>query len=726
MKKIIFACLLLFIILQTSIFVASATAQNITLQSERVDFDYYGESYRVDISDGEFSVDFSNEISHSGYITFYLYSPIKTTLSLWLYSTESEGSEINIDLKRNEMKLVNLPCYNLNKVKGIKGESESDYIVLSCLSLTIEPKIKPSCILPSIDICYDLVVKEDRVEYTFCPRASNGIKSFIVQNGINAEQIGYLVKTDRADQDYFLTATLEDNIGQTKTVSVIVPAKNHESGHVELSSGDITGAKGDIRFVSGKKSYTLHSENAKGMHFEFAYIGDGDLTISTENGIYNGFSTQNCYTFSANCDQIDFYSDKSFALFIKNVNAYACLDERYFLSPNSFDVDKIELPNITIPDITETGEYDITSNSEYVKSVYYEYNGLKTVSNTLLGKNEGNYLITYEYQKEDLSAVITKNLTLRDTKAPSVEFDIDSVIEYGDKVNLTSFIVKDNSEYTTTIALYFDNALIQVDDYTEFLSKVGKYKLVVTATDLSASQNSSSPYFEFEIKDSVAPVITEFSIPSSVEVLAEVIPVIAVQDLSSVTVQTSFIYDGVPYLFENKFTPNKLGEYTVTVICKDEWENTSQKSLTLTVKDTISPDIVLDGELKFDNQNFLSFSKITALDNFDEFCSLEIVPSKGGKILEIVGNGIFYDGYGVYSFSVTAKDSSGNSTQKVFTLNIPNPNANLDNNQDQNHDNEPTIREEGLFGCTGCNATDFSQLFLVFLFFNLGVILRKK
>ena len=104
MKKIIFACLLILLIMQTSIFVAFATTQNenISLDLELSSYDYFGESYKIDVKDNQFNARLKNSLNCDSYLSFYLFSPTANRVNLWLYTESADLEEVTINFKQGE------------------------------------------------------------------------------------------------------------------------------------------------------------------------------------------------------------------------------------------------------------------------------------------------------------------------------------------------------------------------------------------------------------------------------------------------------------------------------------------------------------------------------------------------------------------------------------------------------------------------------------------------
>ena len=105
----------------------------------------------------------------------------------------------------------------------------------------------------------------------------------------------------------------------------------------------------------------------------------------------------------------------------------------------------------------------------------------------------------------------------------------------------------------------------------------------------------------------------------------------------------------------------------------------------------------------------MSFSDIKISDNYDEFLSIEISATYNDSPVAIIGNGIFYQGYGEYVIKVIAIDSSLNATEKEWTINLVQEIELPENIEEEFH-----FRESGLFGCNGSNVyAIFSILFIV-------------
>ena len=724
MKKIIFACLLILLIMQTSIFVAFATTQNenISLDLELSSYDYFGESYKIDVKDNQFNARLKNSLNCDSYLSFYLFSPTANRVNLWLYTESADLEEVTINFKQGESKLISLRVVGLN-ILGIKGESESNFLIISGIKITSEKLDEKSYLLPSLDLAIKKDISENNVCITLYPRSVYGVKDITYQCESEVSAQGDKYYFSRLGYDYFVNFTVTDNINQTKSITVTIPKLNNLNSKFSLTKGIVTGKIKDVTFASEGDSYLLAVENI-GVEFELSYRGK-DLTVTTSNGVYTDFLPEIGYTFSAKCDQIIFSSSQNFDLFIRNVQSVDVCSEQFYISYDTSWANELIIPRIDKPTFSEIGEHSIKCSNQYVQS-YIVVNGEKIRSDTLSSNIEGKHEIIYEYDDGDTVATYLYSVNLFDTTAPSISFSIPNIVEYGDVVDLTEFAVFDLSECDVEILLYMSDQLVSDANYSTYLGEVGEYMLVVSATDRSSNHNFSVKSFEFEIKDTTSPTLVEFSLLDSVEVFSEITPIISFDDLSDYVINSYYIFEELPYNFENSFKANAIGEYEIVCVCTDIYGNSETVQKWVSVVDTKCPIIELNGVLKFDSEDFLSFDIFSIQDEYDSFPVVEITCKLNGNEVETIANGVFYQGYGEYRFTVSATDSSGNHAQEEYTLLLedPNPSQVAPSGTD-----EIEIREDGVFGCNGCNG-DVSLLdstIILSLFLVVGkIFLRKK
>lgn len=719
MKKIIIiACLLLLFILQASIFVAFATEQvDIKLKASKSNYDYFGDAYKIEVSGGEFSVDFENQITGTGFLTLYVYSPVRGSVIIKPYNDSDNGTERAITFRQNETKLINLPLYDIGYVSGLVGECESDYLIFSCIQLSQSMVNSKTYELDTLAFSHKKTFTADYVDVEYSVRSTNQIKSIDVVGDGNFTKSERLIRAERKSQDYFLTVTVTDVLDRVESCTITIPKSGEINDEFALSGGTVNGSSDGVSFAKGAKEYLLNINQQSGMEFEFSSSAT-DLTVITNNGELSDFCSEISYTFYTKCNQVRFVSSQNFELHIKNLHVINQSSDQVFPSL-SIKSETIVMPDIQKPTFSETGVYDIGQNVDGITSVYYIYDGKKIVSQNLDGKKEGIYQIFYEYASGGTVATVSHEIVLTDTTAPSIACNYSNELEYGERYDLTDFSVDDLSGFVLTFVLYKDGSIENVDSFSEFVGDIGSYVLECTAIDLSSNQNSSIYRHEFEIKDTTPPTLTEFICDDEIEVLSEIEPVITCSDLSNVEIKTYYVFDNLPYEFESSFVLEKIGEYEVFVECKDEHGNVTSDSKTVVAVDTEKPEIELSGEIEFDSENFFSFSSFEIEDRYDSYPVVTIIVTYNGAEINSVANGIFYQGYGEYVFSVIAVDGSGNSNQKEYTLTLENPTQNVES---PTVEPSPTIRDEGVFGCS---ANSKEELLLV-LFILVGAIILRK
>jgi Domain of unknown function (DUF5011)/Bacterial Ig-like domain (group 3) len=193
--------------------------------------------------------------------------------------------------------------------------------------------------------------------------------------------------------------------------------------------------------------------------------------------------------------------------------------------------------------------------------------------------------------------------------------------------------------------------MIQVD-YTQVdTTKVGIYDVIYTVTD--AHLNTRTETTQVEIYDEEAPII---SIESPVFEVFNQEP----DWFDYITVTDNLDTAPTITITHNDVNLNQIGTYTITYQAVDAEGNESTATMTVEVKDTTSPIVVVSDqayEVFSEAPDWLSLIQIS--DNYDP-----------NLIVEIDTSLVNFNVLGDYVVTVTATDQSQNTTTVSFTVTI--------------------------------------------------------
>jgi len=207
-----------------------------------------------------------------------------------------------------------------------------------------------------------------------------------------------------------------------------------------------------------------------------------------------------------------------------------------------------------------------------------------------------------------------------------------------------------------------ENITPQVDMSQVDTSKPGKYPVTITATD--SSGNTSTKTVEIEIEDKTPPVIEMPEKEKTYEVGTEKTEQEVLNDLnititddSGETITPEIDLSGVDF--------NTIGDYEAEVKATDSSGNTTTEKITIHVVDTTPPDITGD-EVK----NYPIGTTLTP-EQIIQDMNIGVTDNSGETITPQVDmSQVDTSKPGKYPVTITATDSSGNTSTKTVEIEI--------------------------------------------------------
>lgn len=238
-----------------------------------------------------------------------------------------------------------------------------------------------------------------------------------------------------------------------------------------------------------------------------------------------------------------------------------------------------------------------------------------------------------------------------DKEKPTIEANKIEVL-YGTKLDKTMFAISDNRDS-------LDAMDVKIDDTSYDANQLGIYNVEVTATDMFS--NSSTKVVQVEVVDRTAPELKPVG-----ESQGYVINVEA-NGSADITqyVNASDNVDGdvTPFIeSDKKLDTSKLGSQLIALSVSDNAGNTTEQTYEFYVSDSIAPTIsykkgstvTVDYGSQFDYSDYIKIS-----DNFD----------KTVKSIDVDGT-VNTKKDSKVTLKITAKDSSGNTSEKELTVEV--------------------------------------------------------
>ena len=299
---------------------------------------------------------------------------------------------------------------------------------------------------------------------------------------------------------------------------------------------------------------------------------------------------------------------------------------------------------------------------------------IATALNGVYGQNETvNFTTPIEFTDDDNDGDATKNLV----------------------ASLKVYDKDDNEINVSGVKYVYDGTKFSLQGGKFVTTVAGKYRVVVTATDLGG--NSYICAYQFEVNDTEAPKIEVDSIETTMELgRTYTLPKPTLFDNgktidNSAYSQVEFGDNCPSYLFNQgtlEFTPKEKGTYTFRYVAEDEHHNVSYSNYyTISVSDTQKPVITINETDEYsvpetaqykDANNQVVNVKLplfTASDEYNGIKSTSItVTDPDGDELTVE---TLVDHYeftpnknGVYNVTYQAVDMAGNVTTEKYSISV--------------------------------------------------------
>ncbi|UTY38894.1 DUF5011 domain-containing protein [Allocoprobacillus halotolerans] len=238
-----------------------------------------------------------------------------------------------------------------------------------------------------------------------------------------------------------------------------------------------------------------------------------------------------------------------------------------------------------------------------------------------------------------------------DKEKPTIEANKIEVL-YGTKLDKTMFAISDNRDS-------LDAMDVKIDDTSYDAYQLGIYNVEVTATDMFSNLNTK--VVQVEVVDKTAPELKPVG-----EGQGYVIDVEAngSQNITQYVSASDNVDGDVTAFIESnkKLDTSKLGSQMIALSVSDNAGNTTEQTYEFYVSDTTAPTIsykkgstvTVDYGSQFDYSDYI---KVT--DNFD----------KTVKSIDVDGT-VNTKKDGETTLKITAKDSSGNTSEKSLTVKV--------------------------------------------------------
>lgn len=268
----------------------------------------------------------------------------------------------------------------------------------------------------------------------------------------------------------------------------------------------------------------------------------------------------------------------------------------------------------------------------------------------------GEYLVELEVEDSSLNkAIFNLTVIIKDELIPTINGPDTVAVDINNQVTLDSII---HSNYVG-FDEYDGDIILEIvkDTYTENISKVGTYEIIISATD--SSSNVSHKTFAIEVNDYDMPIIESsnsfVSRLSNVRTLETIIGDLSYSDNYSTNENIS-----LTIIIDNySINQNIIGIYDVVINLEDESGNTNQVTLYIEVEDDIAPTISGPETMTISYTKEYSLTEIIGLyvveDNYDNLTTNDLIIASNNysQRNELIGN---------FLIEFTVIDNSGNIT----------------------------------------------------------------
>ncbi len=402
--------------------------------------------------------------------------------------------------------------------------------------------------------------------------------------------------------------------------------------NIEASSSNIN----DLSCASGKN--LLDKENLQ------VDNDAGNVTLTTINNIYLPESDDDEMTLQLNYDSDYIYAPAA-DLILYDINGIEI--ERYHHTSEYFNHLTVEGVDVIFTMFT-IEEVEPFSFSFVLSGLFNEF-----VSDDYPG-----LMITHTYIPTEYEAFVGR-FGLFELSSDS---DATIYVNYPNVLSTSQILsmVKANDAYNGDLSA---DLSITLNEYQNHESTLGRYKIIVSATD--SSNNATFGQFYIEVVDIEAPVI------EGNDVFMQPVYTDLTDDMILEMYNASDAYDGdISSSMEivGDYTTNSttIKTETIQIQVSDSSGNTATKTITISFYDNVAPvitaplSLTLSYQVRKTIENILADS-VHVTDNLDDNPTLIITSNNYTGNENRIGN---------YSLSLKATDASGNETTKTILIEV--------------------------------------------------------
>ena len=403
--------------------------------------------------------------------------------------------------------------------------------------------------------------------------------------------------------------------------------------NIEASSTNIN----DLSYAGGKN--LIDKEN-----LQYENDGGGNITLTTINNIYLPESDDDEMVLQLDYN-IDFIYAPTADLILYDINGIEI--ERYHHTTGYFnhytvgDVDVI-FTMFTIEDVEPF-------------SFSFILTGLFT---DFIGQDYPGFMMTHTYVPTEYEPFVkgTGLFELSSDSEATIFVNYPNVLS----TNQVLSMIKANDAYNGDLSANLSFAL---NEYQNHESTLGRYKIIVSATD--SSNNATFGQFYIEVVDIEAPVI------EGNDVFMQPVYTDLTDDMILEMYNASDEYDGdissgMEIVGEYTTNSTTIKTETIQIQVSDSSGNTATKTVIISFYDNVSPvitaplSVTLSYQVRKTVENILADS-VHVTDNLDNNPTLIITSNNYTGNENRIGN---------YSLSLKATDASGNETTKTILIEV--------------------------------------------------------
>ncbi|MFW3585769.1 putative Ig domain-containing protein [Staphylococcus caprae] len=305
-----------------------------------------------------------------------------------------------------------------------------------------------------------------------------------------------------------------------------------------------------------------------------------------------------------------------------------------------------------------------------------------SATNTISGTptKVGSYPIVVTTTDESGNETTTKfTIQVVDTIKPTVTSIKDQTKEVNTSIDPIKIEATDNSGQAVTNKVSGLPEGVSFDSETNTISgtptKVGSYPIVVTTTDASGNETTTS--FTIKVVDTTKPTVTAIKDQTKeVNTPIDSITIEATDNSGQAVIsKVSGLPAGVSFDSATNTisgTPTKVGSYPITVTTTDASGNKTETKFTIAVVDTTKPTVTAIKDQTKEVNTSIDSITIEATDNSGQAVTNKVSGLPAGVSFDSATNTISGTPtkVGNYPITVTTTDAEGNETTTSFTIEV--------------------------------------------------------